>query len=253
MAAAAAACLSLALFVGSPSAAVAATSEGFTPSAAHTLSPGFDDEASQFNVFDDCHPVIPNCPNGVSITNVASPSETGDALQFSYGGGNNSYEGLYGAHNFKDPNSDAATRYQINYDFYVPNTAPVQALEFPMNNYIHNKRYQWAMQWEKNGSNTGVPQWRLWNGTAWQSVGVNDAAITANTWYTLTIDGDIVNGQVHYMDFIIHGATHDLSQYTFAPTNATGDGGLQAAMQLDGDSNADPYTVYYDNCHFYWA
>ena len=28
---------------------------------------------------------------------------------------------------------------------------------------------------------------------------------------------------------------------------------LAAAMQLDGDSAADPYQAYYDNCHFYWA
>jgi hypothetical protein len=43
---------------------------------------------------------------------------------------------------------DAATRYQVNYDFCFPNRAPIQALESCMNNYIQNKRYQWAMQWE---------------------------------------------------------------------------------------------------------
>lgn len=236
LAATATACLSLALLALSPSTAGAAT------------SPGFDDEASLFNVFDDCHPVVSDCPNRVAITDVASPSETGDALEVDYESGNNSYEGIYTAHNF--PADDSATRYQINYDFFFPSRTPIQALEFPMNNYIAGKRYQWAMQWDQLGG--GTPQWRLWNGSAWQSIGVNDTAVNANTWYTLTIDGDIVNGQVHYMDFVIHGTRHDLSQYTFDPTDPGGDG-LQAAMQLDGDSHADPYKVYYDNCHFYWS
>ena len=114
---------------------------------------------------------------------------------------------------------------------------------------ISNTRYQWAMQWENVGS--GAPQWRLWNGTAWQAIGVPDNNINPGTWYTLTIDGDIVNGKVHYMDFIIHGTEHSLSQYTFSPTSGAGDG-LIAAIQLDGNSQADPYQLYVDNAHFYW-
>ena len=50
----------------------------------------------------------------------------------------------------------------------------------------------------------------------------------------------------------MHGVSHSLSQYSFAPTAGTGDF-LAAAMQLDGDSNADPFDVYYDNSHFYWS
>lgn len=53
------------------------------------------------------------------------------------------------------------------------------------------------------------------------------------------------------MDFIIHGVTHSLMQYSFNPTPGAGDG-LIAAMQVDGDSHADPYKVYLDNAHFYW-
>jgi hypothetical protein len=106
------------------------------------------------------------------------------------------------------------------------------------------------MQYENIGS--GAPQWRLWNGSAWQSIGISDDKIDADTWYTLTIDGSIVDGQVHYLDFVIHGTSHNLSQYTFSPVAGTGPG-LVAAVQLDGDANADPYQLYIDNAHYYWS
>jgi hypothetical protein len=54
------------------------------------------------------------------------------------------------------------------------------------------------------------------------------------------------------MDFIIHGTEHSLSQYSFNATSESGPG-LVAAVQLDGDSHADPYQLYVDNAHYYWA
>src|SRR5581483_8639267 len=118
-----------------------------SPSAAlATLKPGFDDQASLFKIFYDCHPVQNPCPGHAQVSDVASPSEDGDALEINYESGNPSYMGAYAY--IKLGTDDAATRYQINYDFYVTNKAPIQALEFPMNNYIRSTRYQWAMQWE---------------------------------------------------------------------------------------------------------
>jgi len=220
-----------------------------SPSAAlATLKPGFDDQASMFNIFYDCHPVQTPCPGHAAVSDVPSPSEDGDALEINYESGNPSF---MGADAYIPLGTDAsALRYQVNYDFFFPNRAPIQALEFCMNNYFGGKRYQWAMQWENVGS--GAPQWRLWNGSTWQPIGVPDSNINAGTWYTITIDGNIVNGQVHYLDFIIHGTTHSLSQYSFSPTSESGPG-LVAAVQLDGDSHADPYQLYVDNAHFYWS
>jgi hypothetical protein len=225
----------LALGGGAPAAVAAAT------------TPGFDDQASLFQFFYDCHPVQNPCPGHAAVADVPSPSEDGQALQISYESGNPAYMGADAF--IRLGHDDAATRYQVNYDFYFPNRAPIQALEFCMNNYIQNKRYQWAMQWENAGS--GAPQWRLWNGSTWQPIGISDNNITAGNWYTLTIDGNIVGGQVHYLDFIIHGVNHPLTQYSFNPTSETGDG-LVAAVQVDGDAHADPYLLYLDNSHFYW-
>jgi hypothetical protein len=215
------------------------------PAAQAATSPGFDDQASLFKIFYDCgHP----CTGHAAVSDVPSPSEDGGALEINYQSGNPSY---MGADAYISLGTDAAAlRYQVNYDFYFPNRAPIQALEFCMNNYFGGKRYQWAMQWENIGS--GAPQWRLWNGSSWQSIGVPDNNINAGTWYTITIDGNIINGQVHYLDFIIHGTTHALTQYSFSPTSSSGPG-LVAAVQVDGDSHADPYQLYIDNAHYYWS
>ena len=47
-------------------------------------SPGLDDEASQFELFFDCHPTVPNCPGQGSATNVGSPSLDGQSLRISF-------------------------------------------------------------------------------------------------------------------------------------------------------------------------
>lgn len=219
---------------------------GVSPAVRAATSPGFDDEASQFSIFYDCRQGQNPCPGHGAVSNVASPSEDGESLKIDYQSGNPPYMGIYAYH--KWPADHAATRFQINYDFDFTNKAPIQALEFPMNDYVSNVRYQWAMQYELKA--TGGT-WRIWTGTAWSGVGIAQT-LNANTWYHLTIDGDIVSGKVHYLDFIVGTVNHSLTQYSFSPTAGTGDF-LVAAMQLDGDSAADPYQVYYDNCHFYWA
>jgi hypothetical protein len=222
------------------------------PAAARaSIFPGFETEASQFQLYYDCEdPPEKVCPGHGSVADVSSPVESPlkESLDIDYQSGNPQYMGLDA---YIPLGTDAsATRYQINYDFYFPDKAPVQALEFCMNNYFGGERYQWAMQYENIGS--GAPQWRLWTGTAWQAIGVPDTGIDAGTWYTLTIDGDIVAGKVHYMDFIIAGTEHNLSQYTFSPQAQTGPG-LVAAVQLDGNIDATPYNLYIDNAHYYWS
>ncbi len=220
---------------------------GITPAAKATTSPGFDDEASQFSIFYDCRQGQDPCPGHGAVSDVPSPSEDGDALKIDYQSGNPQYMGIYAYRKWAADHS--ATRFQINYDFYFPNKTPIQALEFPMNDYINNVRYQWAMQYELKA--TGGT-WRIWEGSkGWVGIGVAQT-LNASTWYHLTIDGDIVSSQVHYLDFVVGTTNHSLTQYSFPPTSGTGDF-LVAAMQLDGDSAADPYAVYYDNCHFYWA
>lgn len=238
--------------LGTLAAAVSLVLTAGAPAARASASAGFDDQASLFKIYWDCSS---GCSTGSgSVTDVASPSEDGQSLKISYGSGNRAYEGLDAYDSASFGTDSSALRYQVNYDFYFPNQSPIQALEFCMNNYFGGKRYQWAMQWE--GKGTGAPQWRLWgghdSGVDWKPIGISANNITAGKWHTLTIDGNIISGQVHYLDFIIDGTTYSLTGYTFAPDASSGSQ-LVAAVQLDGDSSATPYQVYIDNAHYYWS
>lgn len=101
------------------------------------------------------------------------------------------------------------------------------------------------------------PRLRANDGVDWKAIGVPATSIKAGPWYHLTIVGNITvasNGslQVHYLDFIIAGTTHSLTQYTFPPDSSTGPG-LVPAVQADGNSTATPYRVYIDNAHYFWS
>jgi hypothetical protein len=218
-------------------------------------SPGFDDEASQFELFFDCHPTVPNCPGQGSVTNVGSPSPNldGQSLRISYSSGT-PFMGLDAFHRF--PANDSARRFEVQYSFLYQNAGAVQALEFAMNQYIQGTRYEWAMQWEQLGPNgDGHPQWRIWTGTTWAAIGFGDQ-LSPNTWYALQIDGSIAANaqgtlQVDYLSFTIHGVQHNLGQ-TFDSQPAAGDQ-LVAAVQLDGDGNPTPYDLFVDDAHLFWA
>jgi hypothetical protein len=211
-------------------------------------SPGLDDEAPLFQLFFDCHPADPNCPGSGSATNVPSPSIDGQSLKISYLGGP-AFMGVDAFHRF--PANDAATRFEVKYSFLYQDPAAVQALEFAMNQYIQGTRYEWAMQWEQLGpQGDGHPQWRVWTGSSWAPIGISDP-LSPNTWYTLQIDGNIVNGQTHYLSFTIHGVQHNLGM-AFAPHAEQGDQ-LVAAVQLDGNGTPTPYDLFVDDAHFFWS
>ena len=218
-------------------------------------SPGFDDEASLFEHFFDCHPAVANCPGQATVTNVGSPSPNldGQSLKISYVSGS-PFMGVDAFHRFAA--NDAARRFEVRYSFLYQNPGAVQALELAMNQYIQGTRYEWAMQWEQLGpSGDGHPQWRVWTGTTWAGIGVGDQ-LSPNTWYALQIDGDITASaqgtlQVHYLSFTIHGVQHNLGQ-VFDSQPGAGDQ-LVAAVQLDGNGGPTPYDLFVDDAHFFWA
>lgn len=222
------------------------------PSAGAASTPGIDDEAPLIKIFYDCRQGQNPCPGRGGVSETASPSEDGQALDVDYAAGNPSYMGIYSYRVF--PADHSATRFESVYDFYMPSAAPVQALEFPMNDYVNGTRYQWAVQWAPKEA--PGPQWRIWEGVSnWQTPSggvISGTGITAGAWHHLVLDGDIVGGKVHYLDLVVDGVSHDLTAYSFAPTSGAGDQ-LVAAMQVDGDVNGTPYHTYIENWHFYWA
>lgn len=227
------------------------TSQGLgnTPGGTRTLTPAqttpissatnLDDNASQWGIFYDSGSAM------ATVTNVAKPSVDGTALEASLLSGH-PYVGIHVYRNL--PPADIATSFELSLSFRFPNATPIQALEFTMNTWVNNQRWEWALQWENIGDGS-PPPWRLWIGSAWQSIGVTQQ-LSINTWHKLHLKGNISHGQVHYLSFSCDGVSAQLGQ-NFAPASSQGDK-LAVAVQLDGDSHEDPYQVYIDWVDFSW-
>ena len=198
-----------------------------------------DDNASQWGIFYD------GGTAKATKTNVSKPSVDGTALKASLLSGQ-PYVGIHVYRNL--PPADAATSFELSLSFRFPNAAPIQALEFTMNTWVHNQRWEWALQWENIGGGS-PPPWRLWTGSAWQPIGVTQQ-LSVNKWHRLHLKGNISHGQVHYISFSCDSLSVQLGQ-TFAPVSSQGDK-LAVAVQLDGDAHEDPYQVYIDRVDFSW-
>jgi hypothetical protein len=225
---------------------------GKTPRGTQTLPPAqtillvssatnLDDDASQWGIFYDGGSAI------ATVTNVAKPSVDGNALEASLLSGQ-PYVGIHVYRNL--PPADTATIFELSFSFRFPNTTPIhiQALEFTMNIWVNNQRWEWALQWENIGDGS-PPPWRLWTGSAWQSIDVTQQ-LSINTWHKLHLKGNISHGRVHYISFSSDSTSVSLGQ-TFPPISNPGNK-LAVAVQLDGDSHEDPYQVYIDRVDFSW-
>lgn len=198
-----------------------------------------DDDAAQWGIFYD------GGSAKATVTNVPQPSVDGTALEASLLSGQ-PYVGIHVYRNL--PLADTATSFELSLSFRFPNATSIQALEFTMNTWVNNQRWEWALQWENIGDGS-PPPWRLWTGSAWQSIGMTQQ-LSINTWHKLHLKGNISHGQVHYLSFSCDGVSAQLGQ-TFAPISSQGDK-LAVAVQLDGDAHEDPYQVYIDRVSFSW-
>lgn len=192
--------------------------------------------------------------------NVTTPSLDGKALHCALNGGRRPYSKIYCYRLFKP--EPAARVFTLTLSFwYSPTTtfnnqsspSVVQALEFAMSKYDSNKiRYEWGLQWENVRSEPGDPVWRIWNGRKkmWISTGITDT-LTAQTWHTLVLMGEIRKGRVHYLSFAIDDVCHPLD-ITVRPELLPSDAKEQlvAAFQLDGNAEMSPYVVVVDQVNF---
>lgn len=221
---------------GATSTSVSAT----TPTPAH-----LEDDASQWGIFYDGGNAL------AKLEQVSQPSVDGSALKISLISGQ-PYTGIHAYRNL--PANETATTFDLTIFFYFSSATPMQALEFTMSTWVNDQRWEWALQWEHIGDGTpqqgNPPTWRLWTGSSWQNIGVSQQ-LSAETWHMFHLKGDLLHGQVHYMDFTCDDTSAHLDQ-TFAPVSAPGNK-LAVAVQLDGDSQEDPYQVYLDGVNFLWS
>jgi hypothetical protein len=188
-----------------------------------------------------------------SKQDVVTPSLDGQALEIAItGGSSGNVNALFYRTLTAEP---AAMVFALRLSFrFTPTThnnegspSAIQALEFTINKYIGGARYEWALQW-RNVGNGGDPGWRYWHphqADRWVDLGIADR-LAADTWHSLELHGEIVQGQVHYTAFEINGAWHVLDKTVAPAVDTFKDDRLAVGVQLDGNSTETPYTVHLD-------
>lgn len=140
----------------------------------------------------------------------------------------------------------------------------IQALEFTMNKWHQDQRYEFALQWQNVG--TGAPQWRYWDPhqspDQWLSLNITATTmveLAGLQWHTLVLTGEIREGQVVYQTFCLDAQNppdpSDPNCYwlniSIAPWNTPGDPDqLAVAVQLDGNFDETPYDLFIDQVSF---
>ncbi len=218
------------------------------------LSGNIEEEGEKWYVFED---------KGVPLwvkQNVDSPSLNGKSLQCSITGGD-SYSGVHCYREF-DP-IEGANSLKLNMSFqFTPATtcnneggdSVVQAIEFSLSRWENSLRHEFAVQWQNVGE--GAPQWRYWDasqgeGAQWVPISSNiKHCLESDQWHTLTLEGDIVDGQAYYKSFTIDNSTQQLD-ITVPPAPAkTEKEYLAVAVQVNGNSTQTPYDLFIDNVNF---
>jgi hypothetical protein len=202
------------------------------------------------------------------MTNVTAPTHNNDPESLRCGlTGGSSYSNIHCYRNLLiEPN--AAT---FMLDLYFQFTATtcnttdsvVQALEFSMSKWYQAKRYEVAIQYQNViAANNSSPQWRYWDpfkGEQWVAFSQATCLSGGNKWYHLVLNGEIVNGHVHYQNFSIND-----SQSPSQPVNIgvmvppsceivpleSEPKLLAVAVQVDGNKTPTPYDLFIDKVNF---
>ncbi len=212
-----------------------------------------EEDAKDWGVFCDL-----GTPTWV-LTDVTTPALDGKSLRCSITGGQpNSHVHCY-RNLLSEP---AASVFVLTMPFYfTPATtcnnqgesSIIQALEFTMSKWHQGQRYEFAVQWENVAETPGdgAPQWRYWNSSQWVPFNPKiTQCLAAGQWYTLTLEGEIVNSQVHYHRFAITNTNHILDLTVPPIPDSAHDDGLAIAVQLDGNFQEDAYDVFVDRVSF---
>jgi hypothetical protein len=221
------------------------------------LGPELDEDASKWSVFAEGSPTW-------ALNNVASPSLDGRSLRCAITGGQpNSNVHCY----INLPADPTSNRFTLGMSFlYRPASSfndaggvpsIVQALEFTMNKYYHGLRYEWAVQWDNvnDAGDTGAPKWRYWGRAnpadplKWLDLGISGSLAPEPQWHTLKLDGEIIDGQVHYTRFTLDAQAYPLN-FTVPPASTNEPDKLAVAVQLDGNSMETPYEGFLDKVNF---
>jgi len=207
-----------------------------------------EESAADWGVYGEGNPVW-------ALADAPAPSLDGHSLKCSITGG----APYSNAHFYRNLLDDGSRLFALSLAFqFLPATtlnnqggeSVIQALEFTVSAWRQGQRYEWALQWQNVGA--GAPQWRYWDPSRaaterWAAPpGPIAPQFTSHQFHTLTIKGEIRNGNSRYRSFSIDGAEYSLNlDAPSVPAPGVADK-LAVAVQLDGNAHATPYDVYLD-------
>jgi len=197
--------------------------------------------------------------------NIASPSLSGNATQFTLGGADGTAPwgdvlfslpliGQYSTQNLPDANRTLIpTLHNFTYDAYVYVTnAPItQVLEFDINMYMNSVGMLWGTQCRIAGGN----EWDIWDNVnaKWVPTGIGCNPINGG-WNHVTIQAQRQpDNSVLYQSITLNGVTANLNKAYppfFVPASWYG---VTINYQIDGNSKQAANATYLDNVSItYW-
>jgi hypothetical protein len=213
----------------------------------------------------DCSPSPCNGFQFSLTPNVASPSLSGNATEFTVGGANGTAAwgdvlfsipllGQFSTQGLPDTNRTLIpTLHNFTYDayFYGPNLVQSQALEFDINMYMNSIGFLWGTQCRILGGH----EWDIWDNVnaKWVPTGVACNPISGG-WNHVTIQAQReADNTLLYESITLNGVTANLNK-TYAPFAVPSNWyGVTANYQLDGNSKQAYYPTYLDNFTLtYW-
>ena len=207
----------------------------------------------------DCSPSPCNGFQFSHMLNVASPSLSGHATQFTLGGTSGTTPwgdvlfslplmGQYSTQGLPDTNRTLIpSLHNFTYDasFYVTNASITQVLEFDINMYANSVGQIWGTQC----NNLGGKVWDIWDNVnaKWVSTGVACNLING-AWNHVTIQVQRESdNSLLYQSITLNGVTAVLNKSYppfFVPASWYG---VTVNYQMDGTAKQSPNTTYLDN------
>jgi hypothetical protein len=213
----------------------------------------------------DCSPSPCNGFQFSHTLNVASPSLSGHATQFTLGGASGTAHwgdalfslpliGQYSTQNLPDTNRTLMpTLHNFTYDadFYVTNASVTQVLEFDINMYMNSVGQIWGTQC----NNLGGKVWDIWDNAnaKWVSTGAACNLINGG-WNHVTLQMQRnADNSLLYQSITLNGVTIVLNK-TYPPFYVPASWyGVTVNYQMDGNAKQTPYTTHLDNFSLtYW-
>jgi len=213
----------------------------------------------------DCSPSPCNGFQFSLTSNIASPSLSGNATQFTLGGSSGTAPwgdvlfsipllGQFSTQGIPDTGRTLLpTLHNFTYDayFYSPNLGLSQVMEFDINMYMNGVGFLWGTQCRIAGGN----EWDIWDNlnAKWVPTGVACNPVSGG-WNHVTVQAQRqADNTLLYESITLNGVTANLNK-TYPPFAVPADWyGVTANYQMDGNGNETPYATYLDNFSFtYW-